>query len=66
MVSQIYQLSFPLTVVLLLLAVVCLVVVFVCVRWCLRISCSIMSVLCRQSCDDKQRHVDNVAHVKEE
>jgi len=38
MVSQIYQLSFPLTVILLLLAVICMVVLFVCVRWCLRLS----------------------------
>ena len=66
MVSQIYQLSFPLTVILLLLAVICMVVLFVCVRWCLRLSGYVISTLYRQPCDGKQQNVDNVAQMKEE
>jgi len=67
MVSQVYQLSVPLTLILLVLAVVFSVVLFVSVRWCLGISCSVISRLCSQPCDSKQQQpVDDATHVKEE
>jgi len=72
MVSQIYQLSFPLTVILLLLSIVSLVVIFVSVRWCLRITCSVISVLSqrqslnKQPVDDAVHSSGNITHTKEE
>ena len=69
MVSQIYQLSFPLTAVLLVLAVVCSVVLFVCVRWCLRIFWAVVSIVSRlrsQAPDSKKELVEDVTRAKEE
>ena len=69
MVSQIYQLSFPLTVILLILTLVCAVVLFVCVRWCLRFACAVVALVSqsRSQPDDSKPHLaDSVIHAKEE